>query len=83
MMCVLSPAQKDVGATDSIWVLFSRQPETLQALKLTKSHEVAMGERSMLWTDAFSNLLSVLITKDLVYERVSPTKPKLAATSSK
>lgn len=83
VMCVLSPAQKDVGATDSIWVLFSRQPETLQALKLTKSHEVAMGERSMLWTDAFSNLLSVLITKDLVYERVSPTKPKLAATSSK
>lgn len=82
-MCVLSPAQKDVGGTDSIWVLLSRDPKSLQALKLTKSHEVAMGDRSILWTDAFSNLLSVLNTQGLVYERVSAGKPKLAAMSVK
>ena len=76
---IYGPPDKASGTTPSVWVLMSRKPEYLAAIKLTQSREISMGDHSLLWTDDFSNLLSVLQSKGTSVEFVDEKKPKVAA----
>ena len=76
---IYSKKDNATGATTSIWVLMSRKPQSLAAIKLTKSLEISMGNRSLLWTDDFSNLLSVLQFRGTSIERLDDKKPNVAA----
>lgn len=71
---VLGPKDSEKGTSLSVWVLMSRQSEALNALKLGKAQEVTMGSEPILWTDAFSNLLSVLQPKGMQFELVKGRK---------
>ncbi len=70
-LALLGPKDTDLGTSLSVWVLLSRQAEPLQALRLGKSRQVSLGARSILWTDSFTNLFSVLEMKGLQYEFVN------------
>lgn len=67
-MALLNQRDGKVGAFTSVWVLMSRRAETLQALRLGKTRQVSLGSNSVLWTDSFSNLFSVLRMKGIQYE---------------
>ena len=58
--CIRNKPELESGTNSAKWVLLSRRPEVLDALQVTQSKVIPMGDRTILWTDAFSNLLSVM-----------------------
>ena len=54
-----SQENKELGTKDTMWILMSRNEESLAKLNYSKTR-IDMGKREVLWTDTFSNLLSVM-----------------------
>jgi len=79
-MAVLTDRERDIGTSTCVWVLMSRDAESLNALKLGKGREITFGDAEpIVWTDAFTNLLSVLQPKGMRFE-LAPGRKKLATT---
>jgi hypothetical protein len=58
--CTYAVRNKDLGTQDTMWVLMSRDESVLNNIQLGDTLEVALGDRSILWTDHWSNLMSVI-----------------------
>lgn len=70
-LAVLGDKDRETSASTSVWVLLSRQQDSLQTLKLGRARQVTLGSNPVVWTDSFTNLLSVMHLKVPEYELVS------------
>ena len=68
--CTYARQDRDLGTQDTMWVLMSRDEAALNAIQLGQTLEIAMGEESILWTDHWSNLWSV-IDRDPPFEIIN------------
>jgi hypothetical protein len=57
-----STRNKQQGTQDALWILLSPSQNSISALNLERTNIVDMGNKKILWTDTFSNLLSVIST---------------------
>lgn len=57
---IFSAGDAETGTTPATWVLMSRRAGSLAALDAGPSFDIARSDRSVLWTDQWSNLLSVI-----------------------
>lgn len=55
-----STRDQDLGTQDTLWVLLSPQQKSLAALEFRDARQVDMSGQEILWTDTWSNLLSVM-----------------------
>jgi hypothetical protein len=64
LACVGTYSHGDIkmGTRDTLWILLSPNKQSLSALNLESTNLVDMGKNKILWTDTFSNLLSVMST---------------------
>jgi len=56
----ISMKNSDMGTSEAQWVLLSRSGESLKKIDFGQTATSSLGESSILWTDHFSNLLSVM-----------------------
>lgn len=56
----ISMKNTDMGTSQTHWVLLSRSAEAVEKLNYGRTTTSSLGESSILWTDNFSNLLSVM-----------------------
>ena len=56
----ISMKDSEMGTSDAQWVLLSRSGETLNKIDFGQTATSSLGESAILWTDNFSNLLSVM-----------------------
>lgn len=59
-MCMFSEANPDTATTAALWFVMSRRKESLASLQRTQTWTVEPGIRTVLWTDQWSNLMSVM-----------------------
>ena len=59
-VAVISEREPDLGTSQATWVLLSRSDKALSEIDFGHSVSLPLGEESILWTDHFSNLLSVM-----------------------
>lgn len=60
-LATVSFRNPDVGTNQATWILLSRSAESLDRIDFGKTQTSPLGEEAILWTDNFSNLLSVMI----------------------
>jgi spermidine synthase len=56
----ISMKNSDMGTSEAQWVLLSRSREPLKKIDFGQTATSSLGEPAILWTDNFSNLLSVM-----------------------
>lgn len=56
-----SMQNSETGTSHAVWVLMSRSEKTLRGVNPGGTQSFPLGEESILWTDDFSNLLSVMV----------------------
>lgn len=56
----ISVKNTDMGTSQASWVLLSRSTEAIEKLNVGHTTTSPLGKASILWTDNFSNLLSVM-----------------------
>ena len=61
--CTYAVRDREAGTQDTMWVLMSRDKAALDAIELGDTLEVELGDQTILWTDHWSNLLSVIDPK--------------------
>jgi spermidine synthase len=59
-VCATSTRSSEMGTSLANWVLLSRSAETLEGIDFGQTETFPLGKTSILWTDNFSNLLSVI-----------------------
>ena len=57
---VISDKNSEMGTSQAHWVLLSRSEATLKKIDFGHSATAPLGDSEILWTDNFSNLLSVM-----------------------
>ncbi|MHC4879784.1 MAG: spermidine synthase [Planctomycetota bacterium] len=86
MRTAFSIGQSELGTTDASWVLLSRDPESVTSLDFGRSFDIARCDRTVLWTDHWGNLLSVVSSDPYAdyrrqIERQQRTMPLAAANN--
>lgn len=56
----ISMKDPEIGTSHANWVLLSRSTETLEGIDFGQTETFPLGKNSILWTDNFSNLLSLM-----------------------
>lgn len=59
-LVLTSQRDPQMGTSQAMWVLMSRSKRSLKNINPGKTHSSALGDEAILWTDSFSNLLSVM-----------------------
>lgn len=59
-MCLTTEKDESLGTESTVWILMSRSEESLASIDIESAREVGMGGRTVVWTDQWSNLLSVM-----------------------
>jgi hypothetical protein len=59
-VAVISEKDSEMGTSQATWILLSRSAEALDRIDFGETQVLPLGEESILWTDHFSNLLSVM-----------------------
>lgn len=57
---VISDKDSEMGTSQAHWVLLSPSVETLEKIDFEQTATAPLGDSEILWTDNFSNLLSVM-----------------------
>lgn len=58
--CLYSPKQTGDGSQPCFWFLMSREPQLLAGLELETAVEIDQSDRTLVWTDDWTNLLTVM-----------------------
>lgn len=80
LRCTYSEPSREEGLNHATWILMSRSKETLAALESVNTWTISAGDRSVLWTDQWTNLLSVLEDDDRVIEVIDRGSAEQAAS---
>ncbi len=83
MRTTLSAANEELGTTAAAWVLMSRRSESVADLHLGSTFDIARCDRSLLWTDHWSNLLSVISSQPFGdYQPLNPDQHRSTPLAS-
>ena len=66
--CTYSKERRKDGINMAMWILMSRSEEALTSLQSVSTWTISAGDRTVLWTDQWTNLLSVIEDKGAVIE---------------